>query len=72
MFYLHGRCDVVMHTHLPNSVGQDLNDLVLWCGHDALPVDLNDTVPNADASPLCYATSHETADLQSDIKWNQL
>lgn len=62
------KCVVVIHSYLPNGIGQDLDDLVLWCGHDTLPVYLYDAVPNADASPLCYATSHQTTDLQRDLK----
>lgn len=54
-----------LHSHLPNGIGQDLDDLVMRCGHDTLPVYLNDAVPNADAAPLRYAASHQTADLQS-------
>lgn len=69
MLKLHeGKCVVVIHSHLSNRTGQDLDDLVLWCGYDTLPVYLNDAVPNTDASPLCYATSHQTADLQRDSK----
>lgn len=50
-------------SHLSNSVGEDLDDLVVWCGDDTLTVDFNDAVPNTDASSLCYTAAHQTADL---------
>lgn len=45
-------------SHLSNSVGEDLDDLVVWCGDDTLTVDFNDAVPNTDASSLCYTATH--------------
>lgn len=35
----------------------------MWRGHHALPVDLDDAVPDADATPLGDAPAHEAADL---------
>lgn len=51
-------------SHLSDSIGQDLNDLVVRCGDDTLPVDFNDAMPNTNASSLCYTAPHQTADLQ--------
>ena len=57
-------CKRVISSHLSDSVGQDLDDLVVRRGDDALPVDFNDAMPDADASSLCDTATHQTADLQ--------
>lgn len=51
-------------SHLPYSVCQNLDDLIMGRCNDALPVDFNDAVPDADSSSLCYTTPHQTANLQ--------
>lgn len=51
-----------LHVDLPHGVGEDVDDLLMWGGHHALPVDFNDAVSHADASSLCYSPSHEAAD----------
>jgi hypothetical protein len=35
----------------------------MGCGHHTLPVDLDDPMPDTDASSLRYSPSHEAADL---------
>lgn len=55
-------------SHLSDSISQNLDDLVMWCGNYTLSVDFYDTMPNTDASSLCDAASHETADLQQEEK----
>ncbi len=54
----------IIPSHLSDSIGQDLDDLVVRRGDDTLPVDFNDAVPDANASSLCYTAPHQTADLQ--------
>lgn len=49
--------------YLPHGVGEDVDDLLVRGGDHALPVDFNDAMSHADASPLRYAPSHEAADL---------
>lgn len=51
------------HSYLPHGVGEDVDDLLVRGGDHALPVDLDDPVSHADASPLRYPASHEAADL---------
>lgn len=50
-------------THLADGLREDLDDLLVWHGHDALPVDLDDAVSYPDAASLCNPTTHEAADL---------
>lgn len=57
-------CRNFHRSHLSDCIRESLNDLVVWSGNNTLPVDFDDTVPDTDASSLCYATSHQTADLQ--------
>lgn len=57
-------------SHLSDSIGQDLDDLVVWRGDDTLPVDFNDAVPDANATSLCYTAPHQTADLQQEERRN--
>lgn len=57
-------------SHLSDSIGQDLDDLVVRCGDDTLPVDFNYAVPNTDASSLRYTTPHQAADLQQEERKN--
>lgn len=49
--------------HLSDRVGQSLHNLLVGCGHHALPVDLDDAVADADAPSLGNASPHEAADL---------
>lgn len=51
-------------SHLANSIGQNLDDLVMRCGDDTLPIYFDDAVPNPDASSLSYTTTHQTANLR--------
>lgn len=58
--------------YLPHGVGEDVDDLLMWGGHHALPVDFNDAVSHTDASSLCYSPSHEAANLsESKAKFSQ-
>lgn len=50
-------------SYLPNSIGEDVDYLLVRGGYDALSVDFNDPMSHADASPLSYSPSHEAADL---------
>lgn len=50
-------------SYLPNSIGEDVDDLLMWCGYDTLAVDLNDPMSHADPTSLGYSPSHEAADL---------
>lgn len=50
-------------SYLPNSIGENVDDLLVGGGHDALSIDFNDPVPHTDASSLSYSPSHEAADL---------
>ena len=49
--------------YLPNCIGEDVHDFLVWGGDHALPVDFNDAMSHADASSLRYSPSHEAADL---------
>lgn len=49
--------------HLSDSVGQDLDDLVMWCSNNTLPVYFNNAMPNTNTSSFCDTTTHQTADL---------
>lgn len=51
------------HSYLPNSIGEDVDDLLMWCGYHTLAVDFNDPMSHADPSSLSYSPSHEAADL---------
>ena len=50
-------------SYLPHGIGEDVDDLLVWGGHHALPVDFNDPMSHADAASLGYPPSHEAADL---------
>lgn len=52
-------------SYLSHCVRQNLNDLLVRRCHDALAVDFDNAVANADASPLCDASSHQAADLHT-------
>lgn len=51
--------------YLADGLREDLDDLLVRCGHHALPVDLDDAVPHTDAAFLCDAPAHQAADLGS-------
>lgn len=51
------------HSYLPNSIGEDVDDLLMWCGYDTLAIDFNDPMSHADPSSLSDSPSHEAADL---------
>lgn len=51
------------HSYLPDSIGEDVDNLLMWRGHDALAIDFNDPMSHADPSSLSYTPSHEAADL---------
>lgn len=53
-------------SHLSDSIGQDLDDSVVRCGDDTLPIYFNDAVSNTNPSSLCYTATHQTADLQQE------
>lgn len=55
--------------HLADRLREDLDDLLMGCCHHTLPIDLNDAVPHADATSLCDAPTHQTADLGSREHW---
>lgn len=55
--------------HLADCLREDLDDLLVRCGHHALPVDLDDAVPHADAALLSDAPTHQAADLGSKECW---
>lgn len=59
-------CKHFIASHLSDCIGQDLDDLVVRCGDDTLPIYFNDAVPDANASSLCYTATHQTADLQQE------
>lgn len=50
-------------SYLPHSIGEDVDDLLVWGGDHTLPVDFNDPMSHSDASSLGYSPSHEAADL---------
>lgn len=52
-----------LSAHLSDGVGQDLDDLVVGCSDNALPVYFDDSVPNANASSFSDTTAHQAADL---------
>lgn len=58
---VHG-CWHRLHVDLPNSIGEDVDDLLVWRGYDALAIDFDDPMSHADASSLSYSPSHEAAD----------
>lgn len=51
-----------LHVDLADSTGEDVDDLLVGGGHDALSVDLNDPMSHTDAPTLSYSPSHEAAD----------
>lgn len=59
---VHG-CWHCLHVDLPNSIGEYVDDLLVWCGYDTLAVDFNDPMSHADTSSLSYSPSHEATDL---------
>lgn len=58
---VHG-CWHCLHMDLPNSIGEDVDDLLMWRGYDTLAIDFNDPMSHADPSSLSYSPSHEAAD----------
>lgn len=48
---VHG-CWHCLHVDLPNSIGEDVDDLLVWCGYDTLAIDFDDPMSHADASSL--------------------
>lgn len=58
---VHG-CWHCLHVDLPNSIGEYVDDLLVWRGYDTLAVDFNDPMSHADASSLSYSPSHEATD----------
>lgn len=40
-----------------------MDDLLVWGGHHALSINLNDPMSHADAAPLSDSPSHQAADL---------
>lgn len=59
-------CKHFIASHLSDCIGQRLDDLVVRRGNDTLPIYFNDAVPNTNTSSLCYAATHQTADLQQE------
>lgn len=53
----------ILSIYLSHGIGQDLNNLLVRSRHDALAVDLDDAVTDADATSLSDTASHQTADL---------
>lgn len=56
-------CIFVCQSDLADGVGERLNNLLMRCGHHALPVDLYNPVSHADPPSLGDASSHQAADL---------
>lgn len=52
--------------YLTHGDRQRLDNLLVRHGNDALAVNLNDPVANADAAALGYAASHQAADLRGE------
>lgn len=50
--------------YLTHGDRQRLDDLLMRHGNDTLPVDLNDSVPDANTAALGYAAPHQAADLR--------
>lgn len=69
----HGSAGAATHpacsAHLADRLCEDLDDLLVRCGHHALPVDLDDAVPHTDAALLSDAPTHQAADLGSKECW---
>lgn len=63
LIILISKSDVQGSSYLSHGVRQNLNDLLVRRRHDALAVDLDDAVTDADASSLSDASSHQAADL---------
>lgn len=73
--------DTQNSSYLSHGVRQNLNDLLVRRRHDALAVDLDDAVTDADASSLGDASPHQAADLRThthmtlqtrvDSKWHK-
>ena len=53
-------------TNLSNGSREQVDDPLMGYSDDALPVDLNDPVPDPDSSSLCDAPSQQTAYLRKN------
>lgn len=51
-------------SYLANSIWEDVNNFLMGCCYNALPVDFNDTMANTHTSSLCYTSSHKATDLE--------
>lgn len=51
-------------SYLTNSIWEDVNNFLMGCCYNALPIDFNDSMANTHTSSLCYASSHKATDLQ--------
>lgn len=58
-----GKIRLSVPAHLSDGVGQDLDDLVVRCSDNTLPIYFNDSVPDTNASSFCDTTAHQAADL---------
>lgn len=77
---LEGRCSLLVSTgsamnsailprhiagsYLTNSIWEDVNNFLMGCCYNALPIDFNDPMANTHTSSLCYASSHKATDLE--------
>lgn len=48
---------------LSDGVGQNVDNLLMGRGHDALTVDLDDAVTHPDSAPFSDPATHKTANL---------
>lgn len=57
-------CCVTMRSYLTNGDGQGLNNLLVCHSNNALTVNFNDPVSDANAAALSNTSTHQTADLK--------
>ena len=53
-------------SYLSNRSSQKVDNSLMGNSYDTLTIDLNDAVSHPDSTPLCYATSQQTADLKEN------
>lgn len=51
-------------SYLTNSIWEDVNNFLMGCCYNTLPIDFNDPMANTHTSSLCNASSHKATDLQ--------
>lgn len=55
-------------SYLTNSIWEDVNNFLMGCCYNALPIDFNDPMANTHTSSLCYASSHKATDLEGKVQ----